>query len=548
MFSSHTTSRSIALILFIFAWGFAPPAAEPPLIKATRTEILFTLPSDIAPNGPVAVYELAPNEPDDAWRSKKPVLVARPRGQGARAIALPRFERSERGGRDRIYSKFVLAPAGNPDAPPIVPARFVEDMSEAAARRMKFPASPSKKGLQVKMIDDAVRLGVKHSTVNVLVPLLIAWDHRPDDILYEMDGETFHFDRGAIRRLDHRIKALSDAGMIVSLVLLDLYITAGAPSNRVMIHPRFDPACPNHYSAFNTVTDEGLKYFKASIEFLVARYTRPDRKFGRALNYIVGNEVNSHWWWTNMGRVAMEDFLEDYLRTVRIASTAARKICSAARVYISLDHHWTIFFGKDDTKAFAAKPFLDRFARRAREQGDFPWNLAYHAYPESLWDPRTWLDKDATDSFDAPMITFRNIELLPAYFRRPALLYRGRPRHIILSEQGFHVPKGEDGEILQAAGFCYAYYKVAHLEGIDSFILYRHVDSKAEPAGLRFGLWARVETPSGETLRKRKIYDVFRLADSPRWREAFAFAKPIIGIERWEELLPEPEKNRAKSE
>ena len=32
------------------------------------------------------------------------------------------------------------------------------------------------------------------------------------------------------------------------------------------------------------------------------------------------------------------------------------------------------------------------------------------------------------------------------------------------------------------------------------------------------------------------IYEVFRQADTPQWREAFAFALPVIGIQRWEDL------------
>jgi hypothetical protein len=54
----------------------------------------------------------------------------------------------------------------------------------------------------------------------------------------------------------------------------------------------------------------------------------------------MGNEVNSHWWWANTGRITMEEFADDYLRTVRLAHTAIRKESSWARVYVSLEHHW----------------------------------------------------------------------------------------------------------------------------------------------------------------------------------------------------------------
>jgi hypothetical protein len=35
-------------------------------------------------------------------------------------------------------------------------------------------------------------------------------------------------------------------------------------------------------------------------------------------------------------------------------------------------------------------------------------------------------------------------------------------------------------------------------------------------------------------------WDVFRQADTADWREAFAFAKPVVGIEEWSELDPAP--------
>jgi len=132
--------------------------------------------------------------------------------------------------------------------------------------------------------------------------------------------------------------------------------------------------------------------------------------------------------------------------------------------------------------------------------------------------------------------------VLPAYLRRPELLFAGKPRRIILSEQGFHSPDTPDGQVLQAAAFCYAYYKVAHLDGIDSFILHRHVDHGQE-GGLNLGLWTRNKTSTNpaEALAKKKIYDVFKIADGSNWEQEFAFALPVIGISTWAELLAKAE-------
>ena len=313
------------------------------------------------------------------------------------------------------------------------------------------------------------------------------------------------------------------------------------------MHPKFSPKTPHRLSAFNTVTPEGLRYFKACIEFLTDRYSQPKHPHGRAVNFIVSNEVNSHWEWTNLGEATMEQFADDYLRTVRMCNTAVHKISASARVYISLEHHWNIRFD-GPLHSFAGRPFIDYFNARAKAGGNFDWNLAFHPYPEDLNEPRTWNDKTATLADDTPRITFKNLEMLPFYFSRKELLFHGEPRHIILSEQGFNTVAGPNGELWQAAAYCYAYYRVAQLRGIDAFILHRHVDNRDE-FGLNLGLWRRNEASASasEPGARKMIYEVFRQADTPQWREAFAFALPVIGIHSWEEVKPKtPRELRAK--
>jgi hypothetical protein len=137
-------------------------------------------------------------------------------------------------------------------------------------------------------------------------------------------------------------------------------------------------------------------------------------------------------------------------------------------------------------------------------------------------------------------ITYKNIEVLSAFLQQPEYLYKGKQRRIILSEQGVNQPDGPDGQILQAAGYAYAYYRISNTDCIDAFMLHRHVDARDE-GGLKLGLrtW---DNPS----KKKYIYEVFRLADTDRWKEAFEFARPIIGIRHWNELLPKNvQKNRS---
>lgn len=397
-----------------------------------------------------------------------------------------------------------------------------------------FPAAATKKGLQVQMVEDALALGIKHAALNFNLAQLIDPRGNTNNPSHQFEGKTYHFQRGYLEHLDREIKTLSDRGVIVALILLN-YVSGDLEVRRVLQHPTYDAACPNHLSAFNTQTPEGRAWFSASLEFLAQRWSRADGANGRVWNWIVGNEVNSHWFWANQGRIELEPFADDYLRTVRLTHEAIRRHSRNARVYVSLEHHWNIRYpGGDERQAFPGRAFLDYFARRAREGGDFDWQVAFHPYPENLFEPRSWRDQSATaDWRTTPRITFRNLDQLIAYLDQPELRYQGQRRRVILSEQGFHTPDGPDGELLQAAAYCYAWNQVARLDGIDSFILHRHVDHRDE-GGLRLGLWTRQPDSVATPDRRKKIYEVFRLADTPDWRTAFEFALPVIGVKGWE--------------
>jgi hypothetical protein len=221
---------------------------------------------------------------------------------------------------------------------------------------------------------------------------------------------------------------------------------------------------------------------------------------------------------------------------MRLAHDAVRRQSSWARVYLSLEHHWNIRYDrKSEHTSFPGREFIDYFARRARADGDFDWHVAFHPYPENLFEPRFWMDKSASDNvLTTPRITFKNIELLPAYLRRPELLYKGQPRRIILSEQGFHTPKGTNGEIIQAAAYALAYKKIESVERIDAFILHRHVDHKDE-GGLMLGLRSLMPNAT-EARPKKKSWEVFRAADTPEWEKAFEFALPVVGLKNWTEV------------
>jgi hypothetical protein len=403
-----------------------------------------------------------------------------------------------------------------------------------------YPSPTSKKGLQVQMVGDALALGIQHAALNCHLASLVDLTARPDSIHFSFEGNDYSFLAAPITHLDSQVQPLSAHGVIVSLILLN-YENGNEELNRIFLHPRYDrTAKTNHMSAFNVATPDGVRYLRAVVTFLAQRYSEPDSAHGRVWNYIVGNEVNSHWWWNNMGRATPEEVASEYESAVRLVHDAVRTASDHARVFLSFEHHWSIRYpaGAAD-QSCPGRELLEDFARFARGRGDFDWDVAYHPYPENLGEPCFWNDKSATQADDTPRITFKNIEVLPRYLARPELLWQGHPRRIILSEQGFHCPDRPTGERDQAAAYCAAWWKIAHLDGIDAFILHRHVDHAYE--GLNLGLWTHQPNTISTPDRKRPMYEVFRLADTPEWEKAFAFALPVIGIERWEQMLPGPE-------
>lgn len=507
-------------------------------VTATTDQVLVSGSAPASTAGQtLTLYEL------DGWEYEPDfadgIEVATTDGGGEFSFTAPRFD----GARDRISSKFLVVAdaAGTPAY--IDSARYVTVHDFPAENDFEFPAPATKKGLQVQLTDDADELGVGHAAINIALDQAIQADASNDAIGFEYDGETYHFDKNYMAGLDQTIKPLSDNGMVVNAILIAYDNAESNPGAAdLIIHPDAARGATGAVVyAFNTV-DEDSRFFRATMAFLADRYTREDQAHGRIVGWIVGNEVNSGWVWQNMGEKTINRYVDDYERAVRWVDTAVRNEYAQARTYISLDHYWTLSHNAaQPTHYYKGRDVLDRMNAVSAEGGQYGWNVAYHPYPENLFNPATWNDQTAIDSVDTPRITFKNLHILGQYLQRDELVYEGEQRRIILSEQGFHAPGNDTANAdLQAAAYAYGYYRAVSTPGIDSFILHRHVDHKQE-GGLRLGLWTwddqRPEPSSPDT--QRRIYDVFNYIDTPDSRAHTEFALPIIGAESWEELFPD---------
>lgn len=443
------------------------------------------------------------------------------------------------GDRSRLYSKFAVAAKSEGGEYALVAApQYVVNPEAISGNSEPFPTAKSIKGLQVQMTGDAQELGISHAALNVAYnELTYKTNGNPaNTIPYAVEGKTYYLRKDRIEALDRQVKNLSDNGIIVSLILI-MYDTKDANSaNEYLLHPDSRPGGTVY--ALNTSNAVGVEYVKATTKFLAERYSLPSQEHGRAVNYIVGNEIGQNMVWNNMGPKKMEDYVREYAQTLRLIDTIVKTAYANARTYVSLDHFWDENLGGDSLWKYDNKAIVDRLNELTKAEGGFDWNLAFHPYPEDLFDPRFWNDETATESFHTKRITFKNLDVLVDYMKQPDYLYDGEMRRIILSEQGFHsLSNSEEDQKVQAAAYAYAYYKVRFLDGIDAFILHRHVDHGQE-GGLNLGLWTHANGTVVTPGEHKAIYDVFKYIDTERSLEATAFAKAIIGIGDWADAIP----------
>ena len=120
---------------------------------------------------------------------------------------------------------------------------------------------------------------------------------------------------------------------------------------------------------------------------LARRYSSTNGKYGRIVNWIVGNEVNNYRTYNYAGSKTLNQYAKIYADQFRLAYNTLTSVYSNARVYISLDHLWNT---NNVSGTFASRKMLDKFASKLRAGGNISWNLAYHPYSSPLTEPRFW--------------------------------------------------------------------------------------------------------------------------------------------------------------
>ena len=428
----------------------------------------------------------------------------------------------------RLFKKFVVAVKKDGKYLPVTTPRYITNPEAIARYSSVFQQPKSIKGLLVdpyrlsgSELDD---LGVKQAAYNVPVARLLGPTTNPSypSIQYTYDGRTYTFNGQVVAEYDIIFGTLTAKGITTTAIILNNYSSA----YQQLIHPQARGGGSAPYYMFNGAEESGVEYMAAIATFLAERYS--GSQHGRISNWVIANEINARKEWNHMAYVDVETYVEEYARAFRVFYNAIKSVSSSARVYISLDQQWDRNI-KNNTN-YDGRDILDVFNRNISSKGNLDWGVAQHPYNVPLTEPRIWkASRYVNHSASTSMITMENIDVLVNYLRQDQFRQEdGSVRSILISELGY---TSSAGEALQAAAFAYAYYKMEAYSEIDGFLLNRETDAGEEVAqGLAFGL-----TNAGGG--HKQIYNVFKYIDTPERDNYTNFAKDIIGISSWGEIV-----------
>ncbi|WOO43298.1 DUF5722 domain-containing protein [Rubellicoccus peritrichatus] len=505
-----------------YPWG----DIESVLVGPDTVAITGKIAENVEP--PRHLIEYAPHE--NPWEPNSGTILEDEMLDHEFSIVLPRFVE----GRDRIAQRWALAAPRGETQNRFTPAVWATDVNAAAERNMPRLRPINKKGIggmeNKKGIfsQDVTDLGISAGTINLDISGLFNLPKGEPTISFEHQGRTWDFNKATVQNWDNTIRLMSDHDIVVSAILLI------GPKQTPLLHPDYIDA--GIYSIANFTIEEGTDAYRAAVAFLAERYSRPDKKYGWVTHWIVFNEVDFGWVWTNMGEQPEAIYFDTYQKALRLTWLETRRFNPTSEVFISLTHHWD-YGPADSFRSYPPRSLLDRLATYSSQEGDYQWGVAYHPYPQRLFYPRTWEDRSPTASFDTPYITPQNIEVLDSYLNQPEFLYDGSPRTVLLSEQGFHTPDYDDASMQdKAAAIAYTWAKIMPLESVESFHYHRWVDHPKE-GGLKLGLRTLPSPgkPYGE--RKEPAFSVFAALETDEQEETLESILDYIGISDWSDVL-----------
>lgn len=452
------------------------------------------------------------------------------------SVSVPRIAKSESTQRDRLLSRWAIVQKAGDSYALQSHLHYADTIFSSNTLPEEKPRN--KKGLGAlwpgRPFSDLADLDISGVTVNISLNSFMRTTAGDGRTPFTYAGKTWYAEDGYVAALDKTMLTAAQRKIIVSAIILinHAHESPDKVFGKLIAHPDAHPA--GIYVMPNLNSMEGVEAYAAGMDFLARRYSQPDKAYGRIHHWIMHNEVDAGWQWTNAGDKPARTYLELYHRSMRLAHLIARQYDPHAKAFISLTHHWAETVA---ARFYTSKELLELLLDFSRKEGDFDWAIAYHPYAQDLGNPRTWEDNQPTFRFDTPKITYRNIEVLDAWVRQPQTFFQGqRQRTVHLTEQGLNSPKYTEKSLReQAAGMAYAWNKIKHLTSIELFHYHNWQDNRHE-GGLKIGL-RRYPDDETEPDGKKPIWFIYQAMGTDKEDEATAYTKEIIGIKEWSEIL-----------
>ncbi len=424
-------------------------------------------------------------------------------------LRFPRIVKDATRSHDRLLSRWAVARKVDDAWQLVSPAVYATDVF-----RDRDPATinpRNRKGLGAfgfeRPLEDIEALDISAVTVNIPINPFLHTRAGDQTYPYEYQGKTWYVHRPALERLDRVLQAAAQKNLLVSAIILVPQAKgfADATMGQLVAHP--DATAKGIFVMPNCTTADGMDAYAAIMNLLAERYSQADGRYGRIHHWIMHNEVNSGWVWTNAGRKSCIAYTDLLHRSLRLTHLIVRQYDPHGKVFVSLDHHWT---SRHLPECHPARDLLEHFTALSRTEGDFDWAIAHHPYPENLFEPRVWLDKTVTDDLETPKISFKNLAVLEQWLQLPSSKIRGEQvRECHLTEQGLNSRDYAEKSLQdQAEGLKYAWQKLDEAPSIHMFHYHNWVDNRHE-GGLRIGL-RRFPDDDQEPLGKKPVWHVYR--------------------------------------
>ena len=493
-----------------------------------QIDLTYTTNSDTSDSdGKVYFFEIKPYQKDLAGRHDP--LVSTPVTAGGTVS----FKLNAGPGEKRVYSAFVAAVKKN-FRYEVVSNRCYVLNPEILAANTEPAKNEGKKGivLDASQVPDALSLNVKHVAINVPTQNFFG-----SGISYSYEGRQFQISAAEVENYDNEVKQLTDAGCTVTAILLNGWNKTVPELNRPGITEL--PKSQAQYYAFNVETEDGFRAVKAMASFLAHRYNGLNGH-GKITNWVIGNEINNQYW-NYVGDYDVQDYVRIFQRSFRAFYTAIKMECANDNVMFSIDQYWNAYPEAAPVGKYTGRSVLEWFNEIDHQEGSIDWGLALHPYPYKLNSPVFWDGENGrcTDNNDSPIVNFSNLKVATDFMQNKSILNpKGEVRTIFLTEEGFSSQEGsKDVSQEQAAAVAYSYYIAYNNPYIDAYIMSRQLDSDDEiaTAQLAFGL----STMKNGTIIHKPSYYVYKEIDDPVMSQQVSeFAKPIIGITDWNEVIP----------